>query len=299
MEQSDAQLDEGTEVQAETAQEEPAKFEFREEWIDQNVPEEYRDLAKQYKDPVALVKALADTQKLAQDRKIALSRRRENFTDSDWKLFFEADERINNVPANPADYKYNFKPDREMFRDNNYINGEWVNVLQNVCHELRLDTPRAQILMDRFNEFNSFMDRVRAEQAEVNHDNVIRMFQEEFQSDFDRKSACAKNGTRVMGEEIGRGGDYGEQRVNSMLRELSPENAVFLLRHLINLGERVTESARPGYYGVGETKSSAINRLHEYMSDPTIQGIMGNPLHPDFVKTSKTLDMLRHKAGRM
>ncbi len=268
------------------------QFEFDDKWIaSEAVPTEIKDFMRSHKNPVELAQyamRLRDT----------ISKRADHFSAENWRAYDEAVQAFRNIPAQAADYKYEFKADEDKGVTVNALENEQLfDSMKEFAHQLKLDNKQAQELFDGYNFLINSIEQSQIRKNEQDAQDKMTYLKSAFGQDFEKIDGLSQKGALALAREIG---TSDEEMLNSMteiLSKVSPKTARLLLLHLSNMGQRVRESARPGYVsGQGITKSTAKQKYHELLADPDFMSHASNPNDPKFKASHQKLESYKQMA---
>ena len=218
-----------------------------------------------------------------------LGKRYESFSDSDWKLFFEANEKFNDVPASKEGYQFQFEPDEEGHQD---MLGElWQNGMAELAHEIGLTRNQANTIYNFINFLEN--EHIKTDMNTRNQyiEKNMKDIQKAWGKTYDLQMARANKGIDVWAEIIG---SSREELLEEITNVGAQHNAKFLQLMAI-LGGEGSETPNTKSFNNNMTPRSASIRLEEMRNDPQKMSILAKPWHPLYKQVSEEVNSLARK----
>jgi hypothetical protein len=248
------------------------------------VPEDLRPVVDRHDSVESLARSNMELQRI-------VGKKFNSFSDSDWQLFMQANERLNDIPESPDGYNLEFQPKLESSQ-NMLIEGD-VNGLKTIVHSLGLNRTQAQGIHTFLNELANFhynaLEQQRNDYIAANKQMLEKEWGDSYQQKMQAVEACFKN---VLPSLSG----LDAQQIKNEMEGVGAHHSAAFLKIMASLGEMSLESGRTGYNAI--STFDARTRLDQMKQDSNVRAILGNRHHRDYPKLSSEFKMLSRIANK-
>jgi hypothetical protein len=256
---------------------------FSDDWKN-TIPEELRPIVEKYNSPEHLARAYREAA-------VAIGKKAESFTDRDWQLFMQANERMNNVPTNPDGY--DFESVQLPENNQNLISEDDANELRQFSHYIGLNKEQAQHLYSFLNGLANSSQNVAQESqsAYIAENNKIleRDWGKSYKQKMKAVDACL---TKIMPQVTGMDPESLKQEIT----RVGAHHSATFLKMMAAIGEMALENTRAGYNAL--SPFDARSRLEHMKMDPNIKAVLGNRYHKDYPRLSQEFQTLSRIANK-
>jgi hypothetical protein len=274
-------IPEGRGGQAATGQQSERVYRFNQEWVKSLAPELQQLVAKYDNDPLLAIKALRS----AGD---ALSKRKEQFTDSDLETFRSYDERVHGVPKGPDGYDFQFEKLSEHSQP--ALGEDFANALKKTFHDAGVSQKGAQKIYSFLNEFSSQSLAAVQENNKKSQVEAYNSLKKDWGEAFQENIGYAERAFKDILPQMGVDSELLQQELQNLDLKYFPE----IMKTLSGLGRFFSSSPRRGYNNMSPVDAKV--ELEQLRTNADFQKAFASIAHKDHAKALETFARLNKKA---